>query len=163
MLGDPGSIPGLGRSLGEGNGNHPSILAGGILWTEEPGGLQSKGLQRVRHDRVTEQQELDTEASPWERTISEHKLVQNAIFSAWLSAPSVLLTFLFKTSSCYCLVSKLCPILCDPMDCFPPASFVYGIFQARMLEWVVISSSRGSSWIRDRTHSSCTGRQIPSH
>ena len=35
--------------------------------------------------------------------------------------------------------------LCDPMDCSPPGSFVHGIFLARMLEWVAISSSRGSS------------------
>ena len=41
--GDPGSIPGLGRSPGEGNGFHSSILAWRILWTEEPGGLQSMG------------------------------------------------------------------------------------------------------------------------
>ena len=44
---DPGSIPGLGRSSGDGNG---SILAWGITWTEKPGGLQSAGWQRVRHD-----------------------------------------------------------------------------------------------------------------
>ena len=36
--------------------------------------------------------------------------------------------------------------LCDPMDCSPPASSVHGIFQARILEWVAISFSRGSSW-----------------
>ena len=43
--GDTDSIPGLGRSPGEGNGCHSSILAWEIPWTEEPGGLQSKGLQ----------------------------------------------------------------------------------------------------------------------
>ena len=43
--GDLGSIPGSGRSSGEGNGNHSSILAWEIPWTEEPGGLQSMGLQ----------------------------------------------------------------------------------------------------------------------
>ena len=37
--GDEGSIPGSGRSSGEGNGNHSSILAWRIPWTEEPGGL----------------------------------------------------------------------------------------------------------------------------
>ena len=47
---DPGLIPGLGRSPGEGNGNHSSILAWRIPRTEEPGGLQSIGSQRVRHD-----------------------------------------------------------------------------------------------------------------
>ena len=45
--GDAGSIPGLGRSPGGGNSNPPSTLAWEIPWTEEPGGLQSMGLQRV--------------------------------------------------------------------------------------------------------------------
>ena len=42
-------------------------------------------------------------------------------------------------------VSSSCPTLCDPMDCSPPGSSVRGIFQARILEWVAMSSSRGSS------------------
>ena len=50
-----------------------------------------------------------------------------------------------------CLVAKLCPSLCDPMDSSPPGSSVRGIFQARILEWVAISFSRGSSWPRDWT------------
>ena len=44
--GDLGSIPGLGRSPGEGNGNHTNILAGETPWTEEPGRLQSIVLQK---------------------------------------------------------------------------------------------------------------------
>ena len=40
-------IPGLGRSPGEGNGNHSSILAWKISWTEEPGGLQSMGCKEL--------------------------------------------------------------------------------------------------------------------
>ena len=48
--GDPGSIPGSGRSPGEENGNPFSFLVWKIPWTEEPGGLQSTGSQRVRHD-----------------------------------------------------------------------------------------------------------------
>ena len=43
--GDLGSIPGLGRSPGEGMATHSSILAWEIPWTEEPGGLQSMGSQ----------------------------------------------------------------------------------------------------------------------
>ena len=41
--------------------------------------------------------------------------------------------------------------LCDPMDCSPPGSSLHGILQARVLEWVAISFSRGSSQPRDRT------------
>ena len=48
--GDAGSIPGLGRSLEEGEAIHSSILVWRIPWVEEPGGLQSIGLQRVGHD-----------------------------------------------------------------------------------------------------------------
>jgi len=48
--GDAGSIPGSERSPGVGNGNHSSIFAWEILWTEEPGRLQSMRLQKVRHD-----------------------------------------------------------------------------------------------------------------
>ena len=43
----------------------------------------------------------------------------------------------------------------DPMDCSPPGFSVHGVFQARTLEWVSISSSRGSSWPRDWTRVSC--------
>ena len=46
---------------------------------------------------------------------------------------------------------------CDPLDCSPPGSSVHGILQARILEWVAISSSRGSSQSRDETHISCIG------
>ena len=42
------------------------------------------------------------------------------------------------------------------MDCNPPGSSVYGVFQAKILEWVVISSSRGSSRRRDQTRVPCT-------
>ena len=48
--GDTGSIPGLGKSPGVGNGNHSSILAWKIPWTEEPGRLQLMQLQQVRHN-----------------------------------------------------------------------------------------------------------------
>ena len=48
------------------------------------------------------------------------------------------------------LVAWSCPTLCNPQDCSLPGS-VHGIFQARVLEWVAISFSRGSSRPRDRT------------
>ena len=46
----------------------------------------------------------------------------------------------------------------DPMGCSPPGSSVHGIFQARILEWVAISFSRGSSRPRDQIWVSCIGR-----
>ena len=51
----------------------------------------------------------------------------------------------------------------DPMDYSPPDSSVHGVSQARILEWVAISFSRGSSKPRDQTCITCTGRQILYH
>ena len=48
-------------------------------------------------------------------------------------------------------VAQLCPTLWDPLDCSLPGSSVHGIFQARILEWVAISFSRGTSRLRART------------
>ena len=52
-------------------------------------------------------------------------------------------------------VSQSCPTLCGPVDCSLPGSSVHGILQARILEWLAISFSRGSSQPRDRTWVSC--------
>ena len=57
-----------------------------------------------------------------------------------------------------CVCAKLlqsCLTLCDPVDCSPPGSSVQGIFHARILEWVAIPFSKGSSQPRDRTCTSC--------
>ena len=56
----------------------------------------------------------------------------------------------------FVLVTQSCPTLCYPMDCNLPGSLVHGISQARILEWVAVPSSRGSSPPRDRTWVSCT-------
>ena len=55
-------IPGLGRSLEEQMETHSSILAWKIPWTEEPGGLQSVELQRVRYDLVIKHAHIHTHA-----------------------------------------------------------------------------------------------------
>ena len=58
-------------------------------------------------------------------------------------------------------VDQFCPTLCDPVDCSPPGSSIHGILQARILEWVAISFSRGCSRPRDRTQVSCiAGRRF---
>ena len=63
----------------------------------------------------------------------------------------------------FCICVHLHPTLCYPMDCSPPGSSVRVISQARILEWVAISFSRGSSQPRNQTQVSrvfCTGRWI---
>ena len=48
------------------------------------------------------------------------------------------------------LLAQLCPTCCNPMNCSPPGASVHGILQARILEWIVISFSRGSFQPRDQ-------------
>ena len=60
-------------------------------------------------------------------------------------------------------VAKSSPTLCDPRYCRTPGSSVHGISQARILEWVAVSSSRTSSRPRDQTHVSCIGQWILYH
>ena len=67
---------------------------------------------------------------------------------------------------CVCSVAQSCPTVCDPMDCILPGPSVHGIFQARIPEWVAISSSRGSFQPKDWTcvsWESCTGRRVLYH
>ena len=58
------------------------------------------------------------------------------------------------------LVTQLCLILCDTVDCSPPGSSVHGLLQARILEWVGIPFSRGSSWLRDGIQVSCIAGRV---
>ena len=75
----------------------------------------------------------------------------------------------FKKEWTTCMCAKLpqsCLTLCDPMDCNPPVSSDHGILQARILEWVAMPSSKGSSWPRDQTwvsYISCIGRWVLYH
>ena len=55
--GHVGLIPGLRRCPGKEMATHSSVLGWEISWTEEPGGLQAMGLQRVRHDLAIKQQQ----------------------------------------------------------------------------------------------------------
>ena len=85
------------------------------------------------------------------QTLLETKIIQNLINTGKS----------LKGESWCCLIAKLClNNFCNPMDCNPPDSSVHGISQARILEWVAISFSRGSSRPRDWTCVSCIGRQI---
>ena len=75
--------------------------------------------------------------------------------------------FSIQKSQSDCNAQSLSQVtLCDPMNCSPPGSSVHGISQARILDWVAIFSSRGSSWPRDGTcvsGVSCVGRQVLYH
>ena len=130
-----------------------NILAWKIPWTEEPGGLQFMGLQRVGHDwRDLLEHSLTFEPPSHHRfhptSLGHHRVLNWAscaiggshslsLFSHWVVSDSG-----------------------DPMDCSLPGSSVHGILWARILEWVAISFSRGSSWPRDRNQMCCTAGRV---
>ena len=116
---------------------YSSILAWRVPWIEEPGELQSAGSQRVGHDWGTN----TTEAQSLPK-----RVLGSADWSPLLALLSRGLFFFFfffgctteQTWSSVCTATQSCVTLCDPMDCSPPRSTVHGIFQARILEWVVV-------------------------
>ena len=93
-----------------------------------------------------------------------------SIITQWRSIEDVSLTsycFYFSASVIGCInsekeseVAQLCPTLCDPIGCSLPGSSVHGIFQAKILEWLAIPFSRGSSWARDWTMISCVAGRL---
>ena len=82
--------------------------------------------------------------------------------TASTSSPLLCLVYTYRLLSSFLLL-WFSPTLSWPMDCSPPGSSVHGILQARRLEWVAISFSRGSFWPRDRTPVSCIGRWVLYH
>ena len=135
-MGDLALIPGLGRPPGEGNG-YP---------------LQYPGLENsmdcIGHGVAKSQ---------IRQRLSFHftnKLIYKIQTDLWISKTSLWLPL----EKCWGRdtlgawdkhTRLLCLTLRDSMDCSPPGPSIHGIFQVRILEWVVISCSRGSSWPRD--------------
>ena len=80
-----------------------------------------------------------------------YQLIHPLQWSAWCMFPMT-----WKPHHrCRSEVAQSCPTLCDPMDCSLPCSSIQGIFQARVLEWIAISFSRGPSQPRNWTWVSC--------
>ena len=125
--------------LEKGIATHSSILAWRISWTEEPGSQQCMGSksQTKLSDWVHVYHE-DVRKRKWWKIISQCRKTQWKLKCELLSHVQ----------------------LCYPMDWSLPGFSVHWILQARILEWVTISFSRGSSWPRVRTCVSCIGRQI---
>ena len=92
-------------------------------------------------------------------------MVRWSVITYWWSVSEIFVLFYSSvlTANVLCSVAQSCPTLCDPKDLSPPGSSVHGIFLARILKLVAISSSRGSSRPRDWTCISCVsciGRQV---
>ena len=134
---------------------HSSIFVWRIPWTEEPDGLQSTGSQRVGHDWATLLTYLyciPLETYMWNPLL----LDRWAVSKFWLQNNATVNRLVIVMLYMCMLVTQSCPTLCNAVDCSPPGPLVREILQARILEWVAISFSRGSSQPKDRTQVSCT-------
>ena len=135
---------------------HSSVLAWRIPGTGKPGGLPSMGSHRVGHDWS----DLAGAAAATLIILglSSH---DRKTFYIYLG--------LFHFFQCFVVFSVVfvqslsCPALCDSIDHSPPGPSVHGTSQARILELVAISFSRGSSQPRDQTHVFYTGRRVLYH
>ena len=129
--GDSSLISGLGRSPGEGNSNplqHSCLensIDRGAKWTTW--GCKELEMTELLMHKMTQRKEL--------------KLVQNFEYFIWRHR----LEKSLNIKKVKVLVAQLCPPLCDPMDCNLPGSSIHGIFQTRILEWVALPFSWGSS------------------
>ena len=152
---------------------HCSVLAWRIPGTGEPGGLPSLGSHRVGHDWS----DLAAAAAVFSTEQIQRWLHWVPVFNGkpdflHCQSPSIRWELWFLPHLCYkvqfslsCvwLRTKLCLTLCNPMDSSPLVSSAYGIFQARILEWVVISFSKGSSPPRDQIWVSWTTGRFFTH
>ena len=115
---------------------YSSLLVWDIPWTEEPGGLQSI--------RLTKESDMTWRLN---NNNSKYKCVEIALLVREEAEKA-------PWRTCYSSVHVFSRVwlLCESLDCRPADSSVHGIFQAGILEWVAISSSRGSSRPRDWTY-----------
>ena len=121
-----------------------------IPQTEEPGGLRPWGC-KARHDWAP--------VSSSVRRVGRNSLGLIQRFHLKLHVSQII--HLSASEVKWSEAAQSCPTLLDPMDCSPPGSSVHGILQARILEWVDISFSKGSSRPRDWTEiSRIAGRRF---
>ena len=120
----------------------------GLGWVGIPGSREKNGQQRVS---LWRRNNFTWKGTTWDQIqVSFHvwdcPWVMPNETEGW---PVTCLYFL--SSSEWSEVAQLCLTLCDPMDCSLPGFSIHGVFQTRILEWVAISFSRGSSQPRDWT------------
>jgi len=166
--GDTSSIPELGRSPGDGNGNPHQYSCLKNPRTEGLGRLQSKGSQRVRHDWETKHipprwcnfflnlpcHVAQDCSSNFLEILFSTRQRHEFLFLPWANEGKYLEPFHWRLFVVVWSLSRV-RLFCDPMDWGPPSSSVHGISQARTLEQVAISFSRESSRPRDQTCISC--------
>ena len=125
-----------------------------------PGGSAVKNLPAMQEMRVwslgqedplEKKMAVPSNILVWKKPLDRGTWWWAAVHGVTKSRAQLSDSFHFHIVICCYSVTLLCLTLCDPMECSPPASSVCGILQARILEWVAIPFSKGSSWPRDQT------------
>ena len=110
--------------------------------------MNSNHIYRYRH---THTQHTHTHPIPGDIPVCFHWFFKNNILLSSLSLSHFHCSCKTEQSEVKVLLTQLYLTLCDSIDCIPPGSSFHGILQARTVEWVTISSSKGSSGPRDGT------------
>ena len=129
--------------LEKGLATYSSILAWRNPWTEEPGGLQFIGSQRIGHNWSY------LACTHCRRQLGKAEVLKcNPSITLWsLEKMQILWSYIRSAAAAAAAKSlQLCPTLWDPIDGSPPGSPVPGILQTRTLEWVAISFSNALKW-----------------
>ena len=141
QCGGPGFDPWVGKIPWRRTWQPIPVLAWRIPWTEEPGGVESMGLQRVKHDWPTKHSTAAAKSPQSCPTLCDPihgsppgSAVPGILQARTLEWVAISFSNAWKVKS-ESEVAQSCPTLCNPMDCSLPGSSVHGIFQARVLEW----------------------------
>ena len=151
--------------LEKGMAIHSSILSWKIPWTEErgrnlrPWGCKESDMSEQLHQRSDKSKKdgsYKMKSSWMVNHLCSHSFPLEITWRAIISHPHIGKIYVSNkvegwNKPLQQQVTQLCPTLCNPMDSFPPASPVHGILQARILEWVAIPFSRGSSQPKGQT------------
>ena len=149
---------------------HSSILAWRIPRTEKPGGATVHGVTQSwtrlkRLSTVAQNLEMGSNSVKVQDThLGSHQGNKQQLYTHTHTHTHTRTHTHTHTEMCVyvvirCLFAKSCSAFHDPVDYSPPGSSVHGILQARVLEWVIISSSRGSFLPKyQNPHIACIGR-----
>ena len=138
----------------------PNIFIGGWHMSSGGGGWQAD-IPTWNSNSGVRGAGTDWDGCNWSRLVDLRIAVKGKQDCGAFLEQSYSLIWAFVPVMCMCAQSfQSCLTLCCLMDCGLSGSSVHGIFQARILEWVTMPSSRGSSWPWGQTQVSCTGRRV---
>ena len=136
-----------------------STLSPCFIGPQQPWTGSSKTRTTARHSLSLFPKKSFVLRTPLQSRVGPASLLPSSPIDIWVqpleACSQKSFQLLMSTTSSKVLVAQSYLVLCNPMFCSPPRSSLHGILQARILEWVAIPFSRGSSWPSDQTCISC--------